>query len=110
MPTEPIPYGTRENDTVSLRVTRSVPVWSIVTGLVFVVGQAVALQLGQQRLGELITVQNLAVNEIKTSLVKLTEDLSVMRLDVFKHEMTQKEIERRLNALEHTDQIANRKK
>ena len=42
------------DDSVSLRVTRSVPIWSVLTALVVVVAQAVSLQLGQNRQAELI--------------------------------------------------------
>jgi hypothetical protein len=90
---------------MNLRVTRSVPVWSIVTGLIFVVAQAVALQLGQLRLNELVSDQTRIVSKLTDQLEATNKELRSNQFDIFKHDNALKDLERRMNLMERARDI-----
>lgn len=97
----------RDTDTIGLRVTRSVPIWSVLTALVVIVAQAVSLQLGQSRQGELIADANQKLLEQKGAISALaikvelfSAALNDANLRTARIEYRLDDHDRRVNALE----------
>ena len=97
----------RLDDAVSLRVTRSVPVWSILAAFALFVGQAVTLQLGQTRQGELIvdlsrkiSEQNDSIRELRGLVNVISEKAHEARVRSAQNDYKLEDLDRRVNALE----------
>lgn len=105
MTTEPMPL--RDSDTLGLRVTRSVPAWTVGAGVIALVVQAVTLQLGQARQGELISdlsrrivEQNESINRVSLRLDGLNDKANEAKNSATLYSYKLEDLDRRLGVLE----------
>lgn len=101
------PMRLHDGDTVSLRVTRSVPVWSLIAGAIAVVVQAVTLHLGQVRQAELIAglsqkiaEQNVGIERLVARMEGLAERTNEAKNSAARADYKLEDVERRVSALE----------
>lgn len=95
------------DDTIGLRMTRSVPAWQVLTSLVFVVAQAVLLWSGQSRQAEkiadltaLVKEQNALIATRSAQTDHLVELLNDANRRADKLDFRIDDHDRRINALE----------
>lgn len=95
------------DDTIGLRMTRSVPAWQVLASLVFVVAQAVLLWSGQNRQAEkiadltvIVKEQNALIAARSAQTEHLVELLNDANRRTDKIEFRLEDHDRRINALE----------
>lgn len=93
-------HARKEDDGQLLRVTREVPLWSIVSGLALVMGQAIGLYTNQMNLTNTIAVQADAIRTLSNQYAKMSADVSTLGFTGLKNQMKLEEFDRRLNAVE----------
>lgn len=95
------------DDNLGIRISRTVPVWAVITGLCFLVAQAVALQLGQSSQGEKILnlssslrEQTQTIKDLDAKVSNLSVDLTKANLKGVEYDFRLNDLDRRINTLE----------
>lgn len=113
--TSPMPLRERDGEALNLRVTRSVPAWSIVTGLVVVTLAWGSLNYNQLRQGDQITAavtaikeQGDSVKEVGRNVGQLSIDLGKVNTKNVEYEFRISDLDRRLRTIEQRPFPADR--
>lgn len=90
----------REDEGQLLHVTREVPLWSIVSGLALVLGQAIGLYVNQMNLTTTIAVQADSIHTLSNQYAKMSADVSALGFTGLKNQMKLEEFDRRIQLIE----------
>lgn len=91
----------REEDQAQIvRVTRDVPLWSIISALVVVGVQAAALYYGQVRQTELLNTQSSTIKELTAQVQQLSVDITKSNLKAVEYDFRIGDLSRRVQQLE----------